>query len=90
MEILTAAEVVEWTRQDIDVDSATFRNLQLAARAHVEHITGRILTKATCPEALKHAMLVFIAAHYDDRAGSNEAAMKTVRSLCLPYWVARP
>lgn len=100
MEVVTLPQIQEWLRLDPDTDIGTLNLLVSSAIDIVEHETGRTLrpyvdplttltVTPVVPESLKHAVAVFVSAHFDDRAGSNEAAMKTVKALCLPYRVSR-
>lgn len=95
MEILTAEEISEWLRLDPDTDQLTLDMLIASAIDIVEHRTGmklrpyldqdnEIITPAV-PMGLKHAIALFVSAHFDDRSGSNEAAMKSIDALCQRY-----
>lgn len=104
MEIITPEQIQEWLRLDPDTDTATLNMLVSSAIDVVEYKTGRILRPysavnpvtgasetitPTVPDSLKHAISLFVSAHFDDRAGSDDAAMLAVDRLCRPYWVAR-
>lgn len=104
MEIITPEQIQEWLRIDPDADTATINMLVSSAIDVVEYKTGRVLRPysqlnavsgdietitPTVPESLKHAISLFVSAHFDDRAGADDAAMLAVDRLCRPFWLGR-
>jgi hypothetical protein len=103
MEVITQDQIEQWLRIDPSADEETVNMLVSAGVDHVEAITGRKVrpytvtdpdtqvtstVTPTVPQGLKHAISLFVSAHFDDRAGSNEKAMVAIRNLCQPFWVA--
>lgn len=86
--IIFPEELREWLRLDADTDQLTLEMLIGSATAIIEHEVGATIL-LPAPVAIKHAVAVFVAAHFDDRAASNDAAMVTIRRLCAPYRVPR-
>ena len=104
MEIITPEQIQEWLRIDPDTDEATLNMLVSSAIDMVEYKTGRVLRPYSqlntvsgaietitplVPESLKHAISLFVSAHFDDRAGADDAAMLAVDRLCRPFWLGR-
>ncbi len=95
MEILSPALVREWCRLDDGVDDATLVLLESSAIDVIEHDLGvpvRPHTDATgahvvpiIPLSVQHAIAVFIGAHFNEREGSTEDAMRAIRNLCAPH-----
>lgn len=86
--IISTEELREWLRLDADTDQLTLEMLVASATAVIEHDVGAPIN-LPAPVAIKHAVAVFVAAHFDDRSASNDAAMVTIRRLCAPYRVPR-
>lgn len=86
--IISTPELQEWLRLDADTDQLTLDMLVASATAVIEHEIGAPIV-LPAPIAIKHAVAVFVAAHFDDRAASNETAMVTIRRLCAPFRVPR-
>lgn len=100
MNIITEEQINEWLRLDPSTDTETLNILVDSAIDIVQHETGRILLPYTdpltqeyvtpvVPQSLKHAIAVFVAAHFSDREGATDTVMTTVRRLCAPFRVAR-
>lgn len=98
MEIISPAQIEEWLRIDPNTDAASLDMLVSSAIDIIEHETGRYLRPYTVPvtmqevvppvpRALQHAIAVFVSAHFDDRAGSADDAMRTLKRLCAPFKV---
>jgi hypothetical protein len=98
MDIVTPEDIAEWLRIDPFEDIATVKMLVASAIDIIESETGRVLRPYVhaisgetiappVPESLKHAVAVFVAAHFDDRSGDTAPAMMTLKRLCRPYWV---
>jgi hypothetical protein len=100
MNIVTNEQIAEWLRLDPDTDEATLGLLVDSAIDVISHETGLQLRPfldpltqlpivPTVPASLKHAIAVFVAAHFSDREGEQDMAMVTIRRLCAPFRVAR-
>lgn len=96
MEFLDPDLVREWCRLDPSVDTATLSLLETSAIECVEHEIGRKLrvhvidgeqVTPVVPESIRHALVVFISAHFDNRSGAVDDAIRTVRRLCAPHRV---
>lgn len=96
MSIVSPIQLSEWLRIDPNKDIATINMLVSSAVDVIEHETGRKLRTYTdpdteqevipvVPESLKHAVAIFVSAHFDDRSGDTSAAMVTLRRLCAPF-----
>jgi hypothetical protein len=100
MKIITEEQLQEWLRLDPNTDIDTLTMLADSAIDVIEHETGRVLlpyvdiltgqiVTPIVPQSLKHAIAVFVAAHFSDREGATDSVMTTVRRLCAPFRVAR-
>lgn len=97
MKILTPEQVQEWVRLDAGQDTATLDMLEAGAIDIVQHRTGlRLLPYIDAdgnekvpfvPETLKHAIVLLVHAHYDERTGADDRTMTAVHRLCAPYRV---
>ena len=96
MEILSPALVREWCRLDAGADDATLDMLESSAIDVIEHDMGvavRPFTDAetsavitpTIPLSVQHAIALFIGAHFNEREGSTDDAMRAIRNLCAPH-----
>ncbi|KQO06908.1 head-tail connector protein [Sphingomonas sp. Leaf242] len=99
MNIIEEEQIQEWLRLDPSTDIYTLNMLVDSAIDVIEHHTGRtylpyddpllgIVTPAV-PTSIKHAIAVFVAAHFADREGATDTVMTTVRRLCAPFRIAR-
>ncbi|WP_336869472.1 head-tail connector protein [Sphingomonas sanguinis] len=95
--LITQSELQEWLRIDAGTDPNAIQMLVDSGADIVEHLTSRRIRPYTdgdgklvtpiVPTALKHAIAVHVAAHFDDRAGDTTAAMMTISRLCAPFRV---
>lgn len=95
MEILTVELAREWCRLDANVDTSTLEMLESAAIDIIEHElnrplrpyddaeTGAVVTPIIT-QSIKHAIALYIGAHYDNRDGAVDQAMRTIRALVAP------
>lgn len=99
MEILTPDLLQEWVRIDPGFDTSTLDMLEASAIAVIASYTGLRLLPFTdivtgitypaidpIPQAIKHAIAVYIHAHYDNRTGNPADAMAAIKAIVAPYW----
>lgn len=100
MELVSKEQLQEWLRLDPDNDLATLEMLASSAVDVIEHETGLRLRSFSdpithetvqpfVPVSLKHAIAVFVSGHFNERDGSTDAAILTVKRLCAPFRVPR-
>lgn len=86
--IITPEELSEWLRLDENTDKLTLDMLVGSALEVIQHELDAIVVEPA-PLSIKHAIAVFVGAHFDDRAGAQDAAMVTIKRLCAPYRTPR-
>ena len=96
MEVLSPALVREWCRLDAGADDATLEMLESSAIDVIEHDLGvpvraladdatGVIVQPTIPLSVRHAIALFIGAHFNEREGATEEAMRAIRNLCAPH-----
>ncbi|SOB86763.1 hypothetical protein SAMN06297144_1872 [Sphingomonas guangdongensis] len=95
MEVLIETQLREWCRLEEGVDTLTLTMLESAAIDVIEHqLNGRIrpyvdeegaTVTPLISESIKHAISVYVGAHFNDRDGAVDEAMRAVTRLCAVH-----